>query len=116
MRPEFSIRHTVEGENFREYLNNNRTQILAEYVTIFHPRHIVPLQFIHLAFQSMYTEVSETLYNKVERLFGEQLTPSFISTDIEIAAMNAVRVTFPNCRICGCLCHYSQILWRKVQT
>ncbi|XP_067667517.1 uncharacterized protein [Haliotis asinina] len=39
-----------------------------------------------------------------------------IQTDFEIAAINAIETVFPNCNIRGCYFHFTQALWRKVQT
>ena len=62
--------------------------------------------------EEMCKKAFEILCAECETIFGGHLSPGFISTGYEIAA---IRVTFPNCRICGCLFHFSQILWRKVQ-
>ena len=47
--------------------------------------------------------------------FGMQFSPQTICIDFEAAVITTIRHQFPNVRIRGCLFHYSQALWRKVQ-
>ncbi|RWS19276.1 uncharacterized protein B4U80_09559, partial [Leptotrombidium deliense] len=44
------------------------------------------------------------------------LNPSTILTDFEIAAQNAFRSFFPNTTIRGCFFHFSQAIYRKIQS
>ena len=38
------------------------------------------------------------------------------STDFEKAILNAVQIVFPGVKLYGCYFHFSQNLWRNVQT
>lgn len=40
------------------------------------------------------------------------LNPQYISSDFELAFMNAAKSIFPNSTIHGCLFHYTQSIWR----
>ena len=46
---------------------------------------------------------------------GIEFSPTTIQTDFELAIMGAVRDEFPRSRLAGCMFHYGQALWRKVQ-
>jgi len=43
------------------------------------------------------------------------LNPISVVTDFEMAAMNAIRVQFPNVILNGCMFHFGQCVWRKLQ-
>ena len=43
------------------------------------------------------------------------LNPHYILVDFEMASINALRDHFPNADIQGCLFHFGQCLWRKIQ-
>ena len=65
----------------------------------------------------------EMTYTRMFRLlqasthqYGLLLQPNTICIDFELAMMNTIREYFPDARIRGCLFHYAQALWRKVQT
>ena len=64
----------------------------------------------------------EHTYERVFRLLqiaatqmGLQLQPQTIQIDFEMASFNAIRTCFPMCRLRGCLFHYAQAIWRKIQ-
>ena len=44
-----------------------------------------------------------------------QFSPSEWMTDFETAAINAIRVNFPQVNVSGCFFHLQQCMWRKVQ-
>ncbi|CAN8008537.1 unnamed protein product, partial [Ixodes pacificus] len=46
---------------------------------------------------------------------GKMLSPPFLLVDFEMAAMNAIRRTFPATVLKGCLFHFTQCLYRKIQ-
>ncbi|KAF7685046.1 hypothetical protein CDIK_4205 [Cucumispora dikerogammari] len=43
------------------------------------------------------------------------INPKYILLDFEIAAINAARETFPHSKVQGCLFHFGQSLWKKLQ-
>jgi hypothetical protein len=50
------------------------------------------------------------------RFLGLQFQPPKLQTDYEQAIISAVRCEFPGSRLVGCMFHYGQCLWRKVQS
>ena len=44
------------------------------------------------------------------------LTPEHWMLDFEVAAHNAVRTSLPQTSVKGCFFHYTQCIWRKVQS
>ncbi len=52
---------------------------------------------------------------EVRTKFNRQLKPSYISTDFESAVLSAITVSFQDTQLAGCLFHFSQALWRKLQ-
>ena len=44
------------------------------------------------------------------------MNPQRIQVDFEKAMMSAVKIVFPQCSIVGCYFHYTQAIWRKVQS
>ena len=61
-----------------------------------------------------YEDVFEALKDKAITL-GYTLNPENFSTDYELAAIQAIKKCFPNTQLAGCLFHFAQICWRKVQ-
>lgn len=55
------------------------------------------------------------LIGQAARRFGHQFQPSTVCIDFEMAVIETIQHIFPNSRIRGCLFHYSQAIWRKVQ-
>ena len=73
---------------------------------------VIPLVYILMESrtQNIYEKVFETLKN-----FGP-FNPKTILTDFEFAALNAFKKSFPNANQRGCFFHFSQCIWRKIQT
>lgn len=46
---------------------------------------------------------------------GLRFEPNEIQVDFEIATIKAIENLFPNCIVKGCLFHFTQAIWRKVQ-
>ena len=44
------------------------------------------------------------------------LDPSEVKTDFELALLQSIRISFPNASFRGCYYHFSQAIWRKVQS
>lgn len=57
----------------------------------------------------------DVLKQEVSRRIHPRLEPEFISTDYEGAAIRAIRASFPNAEIAGCLFHLGQSFWRRLQ-
>lgn len=74
--------------------------------------HITPLIYCLLPNKEQYT---------YERLFGmikariPDMNPEIFQTDYEMAAMNALQITFPTANIKGCFFHYAQALHKKAK-
>ena len=47
--------------------------------------------------------------------YGYYFYPGTCMIDFELAVHNVIRTIFPDCIIKGCLFHFSQALWRKLQ-
>jgi hypothetical protein len=56
-------------------------------------------------------------YNRVLELLEEKraFNPDSIMVDFETASINAFRDHFPNADLQGCLFHFGQCIWRKIQ-
>ncbi|XP_072397919.1 uncharacterized protein [Diabrotica undecimpunctata] len=61
--------------------------------------------------QETYTRVFQQL-----KVLNPALRPLTIMMDFERAAMNAAQTEFPNVRIRGCFFHFSQCMWRHIQS
>ncbi|KAE8746807.1 hypothetical protein FOCC_FOCC006442 [Frankliniella occidentalis] len=53
--------------------------------------------------------------DEVRRRLRKPLTPAMVSTDFEQGAIKAAQASFPDCQLLGCLFHFGQVLWRKLQ-
>jgi len=84
------------------------------------------LYTIHvIRFQKVFPAVFALLPNRTEATYIKMLTalkalaptmnPHSITTDFEKAAKNAFQVVFPNAAQYGCLFHFGQCLWRRIQ-
>lgn len=78
--------------------------------------HCLPLVFALLGdkLQSTY----EKVFNVIKQQMGVLdviLSPEYIITDFESGILGAIKNSFPNSKHKGCLFHYNQALWRKVQ-
>lgn len=61
--------------------------------------------------EQTYDDILETLL-KLE----PKINPTDIMTDFELAAINAAKHIFPLASVHGCFFHFTQNLWRKIQT
>lgn len=50
------------------------------------------------------------------RLLGLEFQPPKLHSDYEQAIIRAARLEFPTSRMVGCMFHYGQCLWRKIQS
>ena len=76
-------------------------------------RDVLPLVYILMA------NKTEESYNKVLselKALGPTLSPRTIMTDFERAAINAFRAVFPDSDQQGCFFHFSQCLFRSIQS
>lgn len=73
----------------------------------------VPLVYAILEDKSRdtYLEVFGSIRNRLP-----YWSPSYCMVDFESAAISAIRQTFPQCRVTGCLFHLGKCIWRKIQT
>ena len=60
-------------------------------------------------------EKYEELFAALKNL-NAMLDPHEITTDFEIAAIEALKSSFPNANIKGCFFHFAQANWRKIQS
>ena len=62
----------------------------------------------------------QSLYQELFQLLGEFMgrgnSPTTITMDFELAAINAARSVFPDALLHGCYFHFRQSLYRKIQT
>lgn len=77
---------------------------------------VLPMAFSLLPDKSQHTyqRLFRILKTRAQNL-GLQFSPTVIRSDYEQGIISAVRQEFPNSRMNGCLFHYGQALWRKVQ-
>lgn len=83
---------------------------------------LITISFIqnHHAFPSIFIliedksqEIYFKLYTLIKILIPE-LNPRIILCDFEIANINALVGTWPECQIQGCYFHFAQCIWRKI--
>ncbi|XP_031339776.1 uncharacterized protein LOC116168214 [Photinus pyralis] len=65
--------------------------------------------------EQSYKVLFEAVKDEVKQRTGKELCPEYVASDFEAAAINAVKACFPQAKLAGCLFHFSQILWRRVQ-
>ena len=60
----------------------------------------------------------EATYNAIWHFLKleRNLNPESIMLDFERAALNSIQKHFPHCHINGCLFHFGQCIWRKIQS
>jgi hypothetical protein len=79
--------------------------------------HVFPLVYCLTARKTELTYF--TIYSEVTRICDQYhflLSPATVMQDYELAAMNAAQRVFPNASIKGCLFHFSQSMWRKINS
>lgn len=59
---------------------------------------------------------TEESYLRFFRWLSEFFTPVSCSVDFEQAIISAVTTTWPQCRMHGCYFHFTQNLWKNIQT
>ena len=62
--------------------------------------------------EQIYSQFLTRLLNLRQDL---HINPISIMTDFELAAINALKGTFPNVTTSGCMFHFGQCVWRKLQ-
>lgn len=65
--------------------------------------------------QATYSRFLALLVTKAAQI-GLVFSPQIVCIDFEMAMLRTLQRLFPNSRIRGCLFHYSQAIWRKVQS
>lgn len=63
-----------------------------------------------MAYEALFEEVLNFAAD-----MGLALNPKTVSTDFELAAINAIRTLLPSSDVHGCLFHLCQSVWRRVQ-
>ena len=78
-------------------------------------------QMIPLVYVLLPNKTRET-YTRMFRLLQDALiarniiwSPNSFQIDFELAVIRAIEMLFPNAQIRGCLFHFCQSIWRKVQ-
>lgn len=66
--------------------------------------------------QNCYKIFLEILRCQALSCFDIRLSPKFIILDFEIAAINAVKLVFPDCAQKLCFFHLTQTIWRHIQS
>lgn len=82
----------------------------------FHGR-VIPLVSVLMAGKTVgqYRQVLQSLKTKVRQTTGSSLKPKRIICDFEIAIISAIETELPRARICGCVFHFRQSLYRKLK-
>ncbi|KAK3911522.1 Long-chain-fatty-acid--CoA ligase 1 [Frankliniella fusca] len=65
--------------------------------------------------RATYEHHFEVLKEEGRRRLRKTLAPAAVSTDYEQGAIKAAQEIFPDCQVFGCLFHFGQVLWRKLQ-
>ena len=78
---------------------------------------VIPCAYALMASKSKrsYQRVFRELKDYVENMHLPELHPVSIMTDFEQAMLNAIDDEFPLAQSRGCLFHYTQCIWRKIQ-
>jgi hypothetical protein len=81
-------------------------------IHVMHSGHHIPCIYGLLESKTMkaYESIFDIILCEINRR-----QPSTISIDFEIAAINAIRKKFDGVQICGCLFHFGQSIFRRVQ-
>jgi hypothetical protein len=139
-----NLRHTIQGDEFFSYdsgfgLNNRFVVFYSDFsVDVLRkancwvvdgtfrmcPDNFYQLFTIHAyvgekTVPSIYfllDSKSEDIYSKIfSYLFQLGLNPEFIVSDFEIAVINAAKSVFLSVNCSGCVFHYGQCLFRRIQ-
>jgi hypothetical protein len=73
------------------------------------------LPSIYILMPNRREETYDRVFTAIKNL-RPNLNPVSIMTDSELAAINAFKSNFPNTNARGCFFHFSQCLWRKIQS
>ncbi|KAK7898526.1 hypothetical protein WMY93_019379 [Mugilogobius chulae] len=65
--------------------------------------------------EEMYKAMLRHIKRRVQHVTGQRWMPNKVTTDFEMAMMEALRTELPTVRSSGCYFHFCQSLWRKVQ-
>ena len=55
------------------------------------------------------------LLKEVSQNYGFTLMPTYVKPDYELALVQSLQISFPNCTFKGCYYHFAQAIWCKVQ-
>jgi hypothetical protein len=61
-----------------------------------------------------YREVLQALKRGVRAASGQRLRPKHVVCDFELSIITAVQTEFPQAKVCGCVFHLNQSLYRKI--
>ena len=90
----------------------------AQYVTIhgYYNKRVITLASCLLSGKSSahYKQVLQVLKRNVRQLTGHHLRPMRVVCDFELGIISAVETELPAARLCGCLFHFCQSLYRKI--
>jgi hypothetical protein len=73
------------------------------------------LPSIYILMPNRREETYDRVFTAIKNL-QPNLNPVSVMTDFELAAINAFKSSFPNSNARGCFFHFSQCLWRKIQS
>ena len=113
---ESNLRHLAQSKSvfsdgtFSSAPSKLFTQLYTIHVSTFGT--VVPLLYVLLPNKSFATY--NRLFSVIKNL-QPQFRPSEWMTDFETAAINAIRVNFPQVAVSGCFFHLQQCMWRKIQ-
>ena len=90
----------------------------AQYVTIHghYNKRVITLASCLLSGKSSahYKQVLQVLKQNVRQLTGSHLRPMRVVCDFEIGIISAVETELPGARLCGCMFHFYQSLYREI--
>ncbi len=74
--------------------------------------HSFPVIFVLMSSKTQ--ELYEAVISKVKDLFPE-LSPQTLMSDFELSSRNAMEISFPTAVLSGCVFHYAQSIWKRLQ-
>ena len=104
---------TLHGWNFSDL---SSPVLQGVHTTCFQARTAIPLVYFLLpgkrreAYNTSFILLKEAAQN-----IGIEVDPQRVLTDLELALQQSVAICFPQAERKGCLFHYTQAIWRKVQ-